>query len=73
MFELTPGAGGSWTEKVLYSFGNGTDGFAPYSGLVFDAAGNLYGTTYYGGTNSKGDGVRVDTHSGWGLDGAGAA
>jgi uncharacterized repeat protein (TIGR03803 family) len=55
VFELTPAAGGTWTEKVLYSFnGNGTDGYAPYSGLVFDAAGNLYGTAYYGGTYSRG-------------------
>ena len=54
VFELTPVGGGTWTEKVLYSFGNGTDGFSPYSGLVFDAAGNLYGTAYYGGTYSRG-------------------
>ena len=55
VFELTPAAGGTWTEKVLYSFnGNGTDGYAPYSGLVFDSAGNLYGTAYYGGTYSRG-------------------
>ncbi len=55
VFELTPTAGGGWTEKVLYSFnGNGADGYAPYSGLVFDAAGNLYGTAYYGGTYSRG-------------------
>ena len=54
VFELTPAGGGTWTEKVLYSFGNGTDGFSPYSGLVFDAAGNLYGTAYYGGTYSRG-------------------
>src|ERR1035441_9689320 len=50
-FELTPTAGGGWTEKVLYSFGAyGTDGVVPYAGLIFDAAGNLYGTTYAGGT-----------------------
>ncbi len=54
VFELTPAGGGTWTEKVLYSFGNGTDGYSPYSGLVFDAAGNLYGTAYYGGTYSRG-------------------
>src|SRR5664279_2548239 len=55
VFELTPTAGGGWTEKVLYSFnGNGTDGYAPYSGLVFDAAGNLYGTTEVGGTFNYG-------------------
>ena len=50
MFELTPTAGGAWTEKVLHSFGNGTDGVGPQAGLIFDAAGNLYGTTAKGGT-----------------------
>ena len=51
MFELTPQAGGGWTEQVLYSFNYyGTIGDFPVAGLIFDAAGNLYGTTSYGGT-----------------------
>jgi uncharacterized repeat protein (TIGR03803 family) len=54
VFELTPGADGSWIEKVLYSFGNYPDGSLPSSSLVFDAAGNLYGTTYQGGANNVG-------------------
>jgi uncharacterized repeat protein (TIGR03803 family) len=54
VFQLTPGAGGKWTEKVLHSFGNGTDGYSLNAGLIFDASGNLYGTTYVGGTNSNG-------------------
>src|ERR1017187_7085825 len=41
VFELTPTAGG-WTEKVLYSFSNGTDGGNPQSGLILDGTGNLY-------------------------------
>jgi uncharacterized repeat protein (TIGR03803 family) len=48
VFELTPTEGGGWTEQVLHSFGNG-DGFSPEAGLIFDAAGNLYGTTSGGG------------------------
>jgi uncharacterized repeat protein (TIGR03803 family) len=36
-------------EKVLHSFGNGTDGQESYAGLILDTAGNLYGTTDYGG------------------------
>jgi uncharacterized repeat protein (TIGR03803 family) len=37
-------------EKVLYSFTGGADGGHPDAGVIRDAAGNLYGTTYYGGT-----------------------
>ena len=48
VYELSP-PNGSWTEKVLYSFGGGSDGSDPYSTLIFDAAGNLYGTTVAGG------------------------
>jgi uncharacterized repeat protein (TIGR03803 family) len=49
VFELTPAAGGSYTEKILHNFTNGADGGNPQSGLILDGAGNLYGTTYVGG------------------------
>jgi uncharacterized repeat protein (TIGR03803 family) len=53
VFELTPGqTGTAWTETMLYSFcaqTNCADGEFPYAGLIMDGAGNLYGTTYYGG------------------------
>jgi uncharacterized repeat protein (TIGR03803 family) len=39
-----------WQKSILFSF-NGTDGAQPMSEVVFDQAGNLYGTTYYGGGN----------------------
>lgn len=54
VFELSRGAGGVWTETILYNFTSGTDGYYPASGVVIDAAGNLYGTangsTYGDGT-----------------------
>jgi uncharacterized repeat protein (TIGR03803 family) len=49
IFELSPLANGSWTYSVLYSFTGGTRGDAPQAGLIFDAAGSLYGTTTNGG------------------------
>jgi uncharacterized repeat protein (TIGR03803 family) len=57
VFELSPSGDGTWTETVLHSFGNGTDGREPLSGLIFDAAGNLYGTTYRGGAGARGLGT----------------
>jgi uncharacterized repeat protein (TIGR03803 family) len=49
VFKLTPSAGDRWKFTTLYSFRGGKDGFYPYAPPVFDAAGNLYGTTFYGG------------------------
>jgi uncharacterized repeat protein (TIGR03803 family) len=55
VFELSPGAGGAWTETILHNFpANGTDGSSPYGALVFDSAGNLYGTTAAGGAGGYG-------------------
>ena len=54
-FELTPKTGGGWTEKVLHSFNsNGKDGFIPFSSLILDGSGDLYGGTSVGGTKSGG-------------------
>jgi uncharacterized repeat protein (TIGR03803 family) len=49
VFELTPNQDGTWTNTVLYNFGGDTDGFWPIAGLILDQAGNLYGTTWWGG------------------------
>lgn len=49
-------------QTVLHSFTGGTtDGAVPYAGLIEDAAGNLYGTTYNGGTFNFGTIFKVDT------------
>ena len=53
---LTPWAAHAGpTAKLLYSFGGtASDGFNPYGSLVVDKHGNLYGTTYNGGTSGFG-------------------
>src|ERR1700733_4769795 len=52
VYELSPRAGGGWMEQVLHNFdGNGGGGEEPNSGLIFDAGGNLYGTTGQGNYN----------------------
>jgi uncharacterized repeat protein (TIGR03803 family) len=43
----------SGQESVLYSFRGDPDGANPFAALVQDAAGNLYGTTFYGGTYER--------------------
>jgi len=50
VFKLTPN-GTSWTETTIYQFQGNTDGWFPKSNLVFDKAGNLYGSTASGGTS----------------------
>jgi uncharacterized repeat protein (TIGR03803 family) len=65
IFELSP-SGGGWTETTLYSFKGLKDGFGPGGSLVFDTAGNLFGTTPDGGGRS--DGVVFElspTNFGW--------
>jgi uncharacterized repeat protein (TIGR03803 family) len=54
VFELTPSAGGTWTETILYGFTGGADGGAPLYGVIMDNAGNLYGTTPLGGLVPRG-------------------
>lgn len=60
VFELSPLPDGTWQETVLYNFCSGglqnvcPDGQNPHAGLIFDANGNLYGTTTYGGANFDG-------------------
>ena len=67
VFKLTPNTDGSWTESVLHSF-HGSDGAFPQAGLIFDAEGNLYGTTYRGGGADNVGAVfklTPNTHGSW--------
>ena len=57
VYQLAPTQTGAWKERVLYSFKGGTDGSNSISNLVFDATGNLYGTTSEGGAAGCGCGV----------------
>ncbi len=67
VFEISPKQGGGWTEQALHFFNlNGTDGGYPYSGVVFDASGNLYGTTQAGGTTGNGTVFRLSPRQGGG-------
>jgi uncharacterized repeat protein (TIGR03803 family) len=66
-FELSPVGGGSYTEQILHTFsGLAGDGATPYSTLIFDSAGNLYGTTQGGGANGAGTVYELVKSSGYG-------
>lgn len=67
VFELSH-SGSGWTETILYNFQGGNDGGAPYSGLIFDNAGNLYGTTSTKGAGGFGTVFELShSGSGWTL------
>ena len=54
-FKLTPGTNNKWTQKIIYSFKGYAkkDGAYPYfAGVTIDSAGNLYGSTYQGGSSA---------------------
>lgn len=55
VFELVPQRDGSWAETVIHSFAGGSDGATPQSPMIFDSAGNLYGSTSAGGNGNCGN------------------
>jgi len=64
VYELSPSSGG-W-QSVIYTFQGGGDGGAPEAGVILDAAGNLYGATYGGGTRNTGTIFQLSqSGSGW--------
>ena len=63
VFELSPTASGQWTRTLLHAFTGGSDGSQPLASLVFDAVGNLYGTTSSGGAKNYGVVYRLSHHA----------
>jgi uncharacterized repeat protein (TIGR03803 family) len=65
VYELTFQSG-KWTENAIYRFIGTNDGGNPYSSVVFDGAGNLYGTAYAGGADGHGTVFQLTPSlSGW--------
>src|SRR5579864_7987885 len=53
IFELSPSPQGGWNFSTLYTFSDPVYGSSPSPGFVFDSQGNLYGTTFAGGSSAK--------------------
>jgi uncharacterized repeat protein (TIGR03803 family) len=65
---LTPQPAQAQTFQVLHTFTGGADGGSPEAGVTIDAAGNLYGTTWYGGTAGTGTVFKLKrSGAGWVL------
>jgi uncharacterized repeat protein (TIGR03803 family) len=65
VYQLTKQSSGAWTEQILHNFAGGADGAQPFAGVIFDQAGNLYGTTSAGGSASSGTAFELVAASGW--------
>ena len=64
VYKLQQSIDGAWTEKMIFQFGY-YDGYGPlYGDVVFDQAGNLYGSTPYGGANLMGTVYRLISDNG---------
>ena len=57
VFELSPTTEGEWKEAVIHNFPTPryVDGEEPYTGVLLESAGNLYGATYVGGGEQEAD------------------
>lgn len=67
VFRLSPGAGGTWTQSVLFSFPGGNGGQLPTEGVTLDASGNIYGTAGGGGVSGQGIAYKLSPNGsgGW--------
>ncbi len=67
VFQFSPTVNGGWKERVVLRFNGAKDGSHPYGGLVFDSAGNLYGTTNEYGPTGQGTVFKLSTaaHGHW--------
>ncbi len=63
VFKLTPNSDGTWTESVLYNFNRHVRNLPIPGGLIFDAAGNLYGTTQWAGAKQWGSVFKMAPNS----------
>jgi uncharacterized repeat protein (TIGR03803 family) len=66
VFKLTR-SGSEWIESDVYNFENGSDGGYPAVGVIFDAAGNLYGGTSSGGSGDGGTVFELSPSGGGGY------
>lgn len=63
VYMLSPRADGGWSETILHEFNNNGDGYLPYAGVALDAAGNIYGTTCFGGAFDLGTVYEISSNA----------
>jgi uncharacterized repeat protein (TIGR03803 family) len=64
VWQLTPQADGTWSERILRSFHvNDPRGDEPQDGLLVDSLGNLYGTAIFGGAHAGGTVFKIEPSS----------
>ena len=63
VFTVERDSRGKWTEHVIHSFNEKTDGAEPFGSVIFDGQGNLYCTTYSGTSSTRGSVVELIPHS----------
>jgi uncharacterized repeat protein (TIGR03803 family) len=67
VFELSPSGSGGYNYSIIYTF-NGSDGRGPVGGLTMDSKGNLYGTTYFGGSSNDGSVYQLSPNGSGGFN-----